>query len=237
MPVISTQGYSYQYATTDYGILLNGTNQYGYHNNDLPNIEAMSIWIKPTNNITTATSSQTVIQTQTFATGADEGVYLGNSTGLLTNETIAVHKTIDPTGHRTGVQNFTLTASQWYNIIINWSGSLYNIIVDDSSQSLVSGGTGHAPLFTTTSILTVGAQRGPTTRFYLSATIANLILFDTALSSGEITSIVNDGPYGSTSVSGNEIGAYRFNEGFGVTAHDESGNGNHLTLVNTPTWV
>ena len=237
MPLITTRSYY----NPVYGLTLNGTDQYGFHDASVPIIYAASIWVNPTNTITTASSPTSIIQTQNITGAPDyvESLLFGNMTGLLTNETIGI-ATFDPaTNNRTGVQNFTFTAGTWYNIIINWTGSRYNIIIDGVTQTVVSSVGGHATQWDVTDSLTVGARRIYTGNdLFLDATITNLILFDTAaLTGGEISTIYNAGQYGETSINGNQFGVYRFDDGTGSTAADTSGNGNDLTLVNSPSWI
>ena len=242
MPLITTSPY-----IREYGLLLNGTDQYGFHDVDLVNLLAISIWVKPTSTITTSTNDQYILSTEKLndTVGAPlphEGWILGTGTGFIVNETIRLSSSTGDTNeeYRTAVQNFTLTGGVWYNLIINWTGSRYDIVVNGSTQTVTSGTSdGHLPQLEA-STTTVGGVRyvsGATPTNYLSATIANLIFFDTALTGGQITTIVNGGPNGPTSISGNEVGIYKFDDGTGSTATDTSSGGNDLTLVNSPTWL
>ncbi len=230
----------------NYGLLLNGSDQYGFHDTDLPDVYAISIWMRPTNTITTATSSNTLVATRvTDTSGAlwlSEAVTVGAGTAFVVNETFLMSKVNAPGQEwRTAVQSFTFTAGTWYNMVVNWNGSSrYNLIINGTNQSVTSGtSSGHVPILSVSTSLTVGAFRRSTSTpaGYFNGAVANLIVFDTALSGGDISTIANGGPNGPTVINGNEIGAYKFNDGGGSTAVDTSGNGYNLTLVNNPTWL
>ena len=74
--------------------------------------------------------------------------------------------------------------------------------------------------------------------------VDEVAIWDTNLSSDDITAIWNGGvpndltDSGSynTDRTGNLVGYWRFEEGTGTDVADSSGNGNNGTLINTPTW-
>ena len=79
---------------------------------------------------------------------------------------------------------------------------------------------------------------------YIAGNIDEVAIWDTNLSSADITAIYNSGVPNNlmssasydTDRTGNLVGYWRFEEGTGTSVADSSDNSNTGTLVNTPTW-
>ena len=229
----------------EYGLILNGTDQFAFHDSNIPGtILAASIWIVPSVTLSESSGRRTLFQTQRGSTSSNEEVVFGSSTSLLVNEAIAIHNNISSTQYRTGKITYTFSSGSDHHIVINWNSgqSRYDIYLNGSVQTVSSGtSAGHAPQFTVTSSLVVGAFRDPgspqNSFSYLPATVSNFILYDTALSGGEITTLYNGGKNAAIVTNGNELAIYKFDDKTGNTANDTSGNGNHLSLANNPNWL
>jgi len=83
------------------------------------------------------------------------------------------------------------------------------------------------------------ADRGDGTATRFSGSIDEVRIYNRALSQNEITTLYNAGASKLLAATNNGlVGHWSFDDiGDGNTAHDFSGNGNHGTLVNSPTWV
>lgn len=91
------------------------------------------------------------------------------------------------------------------------------------------------PTISNTDALLLGASNQP---FYFDGKTADVRVYSTALSAAQISALYH-GATGScvNSLGANLVGWWKLNEGASTTAYDSSGNGNHGTLINAPTWV
>ncbi len=223
----------------EYGLTFNGTSQYGRHTTSLGNMLATSLWFTPTTTKTSGSSGQGLVQFDGQPT-PNFSIATGSVTGSISGEvlTMAYNSGITP---RTAVTGITFTGGTTYHIVFNWNSGAnrYDIIIDNVIQTVVSGG-GHSPIMPINKVIVAGSVNDsgvPDPAAYMDMTISNLELFDTALTSPQITALYNGGKNGSTGTTGNEVAIYRFDDGMGSFAADSSGNNNDLTLYNSPTWL
>ena len=128
--------------------------------------------------------------------------------------------------------NSTMSTGQWYHLVGTWDGSTVTLYIDGTAQS------------TTASASTIGYNTGfPATigRYstnYFQGLVDEVALFDSALSSSNITAIYNSGvPADITSL--NPVGWWRMGDndsGTGTTITDQGSGGNNGTLTNGPTF-
>ena len=121
---------------------------------------------------------------------------------------------------------------QWYHVLGTWNGSTVTLYVNGSAQT------------TTASASTIGyntdfpATIGRYSSNYFQGLVDEVALFNTALSSSDITAIYNSGVPADIS-SLNPVGWWRMGDianGTGTTITDQGSGGNNGTLTNGPTF-
>lgn len=154
------------------------------------NFRALSVWFKPSANVTTA-SAETIIMTSN-----SRKLSLGASTGSATNEIIAL---IDTAGSRvTAVVsgsngNITqLTAGTWYHIVCkyNTTSTQYEIWVNGVKQTVTSGGSGHVQAFATTNPIQFGSNG---TNSVVNGIMDEAALWESVISDADVALLYNNG--------------------------------------------
>ena len=134
------------------------------------------------------------------------------------------------------VSDSTLPVGEWSHVALVRSGGTIVLYKDGHSLSFSdpnTSGNGQTPPKPPATPFYVGGETGATYPDLFPGEIDEVRLSDTARYSGS-SYIVPDGPF---TTDAHTIALYHFNEGSGSTAGDSSGNGNDLTLVNSPTWT
>jgi len=120
---------------------LDGIDDYIYFGDVNTAIYTCTVWIKPDITVTKNTVSENL-----WHHGGSSLCALGDSTSLLTDETICLHA-----GNlRTGVINVDISNTMFHMITYTWRYDIsrYDIYFDGVIQDVVSGGDGHVPLMT-----------------------------------------------------------------------------------------
>jgi len=125
----------------------------------------------------------------------------------------------------------TLSTSTWYHVAVTVSGSTAQFYVNGVAEDSFTG----VSITATTQDLIIGATVGYN---YFGGNIDEASIFNSALSSTDITSIYNSGVPNDIS-SLNPVGWWRMgdnNSGSGTTITDQGSGGNDGTLTNGPTF-
>jgi hypothetical protein len=130
------------------------------------NIYTCTVWIKPD---TTITKNTVVKSLWDHGSSNDYICALGDSTSLLTDETICLHRGAGD--YRTGVINVDISNTDFHMITYTWRADLgrYDIYFDGRKQDVVPGGHGHVPLMSSPATL-LGHEYG-TGAYYLNGIV------------------------------------------------------------------
>ena len=134
-----------------------------------------------------------------------------------------------------------LSTGEWYFVVGTYDGSTQRIYINGTQVSFIARSLSIAA--NTTSDFYIGeSDYYPGRRF--DGRIDEVAVWNTALSASAITALYNSGtPIDASANSGNYTSAanlkgyWRFSENNGTTAYDISGNANHGTLTNGPTYT
>jgi len=165
--------------TTNTSVLsFNGTSSY-IASSYSGNVTALSLWFKPNSTITTSTSPQYIIN---FG-GAWNGVGLGAFTSALTNELIIV--TDASVAGRSAYTSSSSISADWHHLLINWSGSVYEIWLDGTNVQNAATGT---PTLINASSIEIG-RRSASPNYYFNGEIDEVAIWDTQLTSCDVAGI------------------------------------------------
>ena len=159
----------------------NGTDQYvsaSYSGN----VQALSLWFKPNSAITTSSSPQYIIN----FSGNWNGIGFGDFTNALTNELIIVSDA-NIAGRSAYTASGGSISAQWHHLLINWSGSVYEIWLDGTNVQNATTGT---PTLINASSIEIG-RRSTSPHYYFNGEIDEVAIFNTALSANKIQQIYN----------------------------------------------
>ena len=121
-------------ATNTSTLSFNGTSSY-IASSYSGNVTALSLWFKPSSAITASSSAQYIIN---FG-GAWNGIGFGTFTTALTNELIVV--TDANVAGRSAYTSSGSISADWHHLLINWSGSVYEIWLDGTNVQNATTGT------------------------------------------------------------------------------------------------
>lgn len=216
--------------SNNFSIEFDGTNDYIDLDSRASMIDpakgTFSAWVKLD---TTGTTGQVISarrDSQNFINlfyhaGSDElrAVHKGNNTSITAN--VDAGETIENSGN-------------WHHIAMTWDTSAGNVIIyqDGVAKETSSGAqnfSGDAP-----NKLDIGKSTGGDTAYH-DGLIDEVSIFTEVV---DIATLYNGGSPKDVEFSNLDglVGYYRFTEGSGTTVNDESGNGNHGTLINGPTF-
>jgi len=144
------KSYAHSHDGGDYSLKTGVTN--------LTSVYTAELWFKPTADITSATSCQTLFTLRDASAGADFAyVPLGSCAGALSNEVITVAQSSGD--GRIGVPSITITGGVWHHLAIVWNAksARYEIYLDGTLQSIDTAGT---PALITPNVIATGALIG-----------------------------------------------------------------------------
>ena len=173
-------------AIEDYVFDFNGSNNYvdASYSGNLP---ALSLWFKPNSTITTSTTPQYIINC-----GGDwNGIGFGAFTGALTNELIIVSDA-NIAGRSAYTEASGTISAKWHHLVINWSGSVYEIWLDGTNVQNATTGT---PQLINATDLQIG-RRSSSPNYNFNGEISNVQIFNAALpatGSNSIETLYNNG--------------------------------------------
>lgn len=164
-------------------------------------VGSISLWVRPQTTINSSSGFQSLIQLRYQAAAGNFAwlIALGAATSLINNEYITILNVQNNT--RTGVvDNGSLLANTWYNLVFNFETSLYRIYVNNVIRSTVSATAGHVGLLTNPNRLYLSALDGdgsPISGFF-QGSIGQTLLYNRSLSVNEILQNYNalKGRYG-----------------------------------------
>lgn len=149
-------------------------------------VNSMSIWFQPSTTIDSSTSGQMLVQFgfHSTVTGPFVVVLGSHTTDNLAGEVISIS---NDTGYYTGVTSITLSAGVWYNLVINWAGTNYEIYLNGVLQTSVSGGSDHARFKASVDYVAIGGRiYSTTTGRYFLGKIGSIVVYERTLSAVEI---------------------------------------------------
>jgi hypothetical protein len=206
------------FSQTNYSLYFDGTNDYVNVNDaatlDVTGSYTIEAWIRPS--------------TFSFLRGIVSKYHSPNSRGPILRLT--------PTSPYTGIDaaefsssNGLLTANTWYHVASVISGSNVSIYINGS---LAASGTTSYVTQANSDPLRIGVDYLTDGNRYWSGYIDEVRIWNTALSSGTISTWRNQLVTASHPNYSNLKGYWKFDEGSGTSATDGSGNGNTGTLMN-----
>lgn len=137
----------------------------------------------------------------------------------------------------------SISANTWYHVVCTADGtgnrSGMKIYIDGVSQTLTTSGLSSLTMINSTDPLRFGARsRSTVPDSFLQGKMDEIALFNSELSSSDVTSIYNSGsPDDLASLS--PVGWWRMGDnvgGTGTTVTDQGSGGNDGTLINGPTF-
>ena len=154
-------------------------------------VYSASIWFNTAGNIVAGSTGTTLFQ---FRVGTSYvlDLYLGEVTGLATNEVI----TLATNTERTAVTDITITGNTWNNIIINWESTSYAIYLNGVKQITTSGTSTNVSLNNFVNYLVIGARLdmvSNTFGVYFNGKISSFAVWQKNLSAAEILTIYTKG--------------------------------------------
>lgn len=153
------------------------------------NFRALSVWFKPAVTITSASSNQYLMKV-----GSNATISLGASTSSVTNEIISIFNSTRATaavaGSNSNISQFT--AGTWYHILVKYNSttSAYEIWVNGSKQTVVSGGSGHVQAFALVNPTHFGSDG---TTAVLNGILDEVVLWDGNITDADVALLYNNG--------------------------------------------
>ena len=198
---------------------------------------SLSFWMNPSGYGSNGTYANVLAFKSDFNT-KNFAIHINNNTSGYTGISFGItdYSTNTAYYHTTGVTGNTLL-NTWSHVVITYNGSglgtigNWKLYIDKNSKTI---GTGGGWFDSGTPINTIGNYRN----YHYEGLIDELAVFNTELSSSNITSIYNSGvPNDISSLS--PVGWWRMGEndgGTGTTITDQGSGSNDGTLTNGPTF-
>ena len=149
------------------------------------NVCAVSVWFKPTNEITKITGPEGLIEFD--AATAYTCMSLGTSSGLALDETLMMQNSQGGASGRTYITDNI--SAEWHNIIFYWNGSKYDLVLNGVKQVTTAGTNGDAALISLVN-LGLGIAQIDGSR-YANGSVAIFQIFSRILSVGETQNLYN----------------------------------------------
>jgi hypothetical protein len=131
------------------------------------------------------------------------------------------------------------SSSSWYHIVMTWNAGADEMKLYVNNDLKETDGIDNYGDFSASAFAVADiGKNGQANNAYWKGYIDEVSIFDETLSADQVSTLYSGGSPKDvefSSLSG-LIGYYRFTEGSGTSAVDESGTGNTGTLENAPTW-
>lgn len=144
-------------------------------------------------------------------------------------------------GTNTAIKAASWQKSSWQYITASWGSNNLNVYVNASAGT--AAGAFSTPTINTSGYINIGSSTSEAD--HANATISDLRIYDSVLTSTEVSDLYSSGLVSRNSnleidwyddnKGQNPVTLWRFDEGYGTTAHDSSTYGNHLTISGA-TW-
>lgn len=151
---------------------------------------SVSVWFCPASTILTSTGAQTL-----FQFGPSEGaalyMYLGEVTGSIPNEIISIVGSAGNTMTYVTTDSVTsLLANTWYNVVVNFNGTKYDIYLNGVLLTTTANVTGNTVLLSSISYVAIGGRRytGVPWGAFFNGKIGSVISHERSLTATEISS-------------------------------------------------
>ena len=199
--------------------------------------KSVSVWVRPSTTITTASTNIALIFFGNWTFGS---IGLGSQTSDFTNELITITDnhgggTVKTAWIPSGVE--TIPSDSWTHIAFVWDGSKYVIYYNGQPQTVVTTSNGHVPLNTNKDIR-IGTGGGSSTNFF-GGDITNVAFWSESLTDAQMLSVYNSGHNGDiSSIQSSDLELYyTFNPhaltdaDTNASVQDRSGNDNDSTSI------
>lgn len=154
-------------------------------------VYSMSIWFKPSAQITSTTPGQTLVQFGSPAIAQPFAIFLGTATSAFTDEVI----TIWGSGKFTAVVSPLVLQAAWQNLTIVWQGSSYNVYLNGVLQSTVAGGGGHATPNYNVDYVAIGGRKFASGSVpwgaFFQGTVGSVVVYERTLTPAEVSADFN----------------------------------------------
>lgn len=149
-----------------------------------------SVWFNLDSDLTPASQGRPIYQ---FSSPAETpfGLYIGDGTTLLTNETIFLASS---TG-RTGAISVNISKNEWHNITVTWESTKYGIYLDGVALTTTQGtAVQHVPLNTGVNYAAIGGRISSlSTNLVFDGEISSVSAWNRSLSPAEVARIYQKG--------------------------------------------
>ena len=198
--------------------------------------KSVSVWVRPSTTITTASSG---VDFMFFGNWTFGSCRLGQATSDFTNELITITDNHGGGTKKTAwipSSSETISSDSWTHIAFVWDGSKYVIYYNGQPQTVVTASNGHAPLNTNKNIR-IGTGGASSSSFF-DGDMANVAFWSESLTDAQVLSVYNSGHNGDiSSIQSSDLELYyTFNPHASIDAdtnsnvQDRSGNNKILLL-------
>lgn len=149
---------------------------------------SISVWFSPTNTILTSNVAQTLFQFGPIG-GPTWLLYLGEVTGAATNEMITLVGSVGPTLTYVSTASVSsFLANTWYNIVVNFNGTKYDIYLNGVLLTTIAGTNGNAPFIQSVNYVAIGGRKVSVDGWgaFFGGKIGSVLVYERSLESFEI---------------------------------------------------
>jgi hypothetical protein len=154
---------------------------------------SISVWFSPTNTILTSNVAQTLFQFGPIG-GPTWLLYLGEVTGGATNEMITLVGSVGSTLTYVSTASVSsFLANTWYNIVVNFNGTKYDIYLNGVLLTTIAGTNGNAPFIQSVNYVAIGGRKVGVDGWgaFFGGKIGSVLVYERSLDEFEIISNYN----------------------------------------------